>query len=56
MADFVYLQPPEGSVLAGVLNRVDSYDRIIAALFTLAGAESVREVCVAGHTVVDRRN
>jgi len=55
-ADFVYLQPPEGSVLAGVLNRVDSYDRIIAALFTLAGAESVREVCVAGHTVVDRRN
>jgi len=55
-ADFVYLRPPEGSVLAGVLNRVDSPDRIVAALFTLAGVESVREVCVAGHGVVDRRN
>ena len=43
-ADFVYLRPPEGGVLAGVLKRLEDSERIIAALFTLAGAESVREV------------
>jgi guanine deaminase len=55
-ADFVYLRPPEGSVLAGVLKGVESPERIVAALFTLAGAESVREVCVAGHAIVDRND
>jgi guanine deaminase len=55
-ADLVYLQPPEGSVLAGVLSRLEDPDRIIAALFTLAGAESVKQVRVAGHAIVDRRN
>jgi guanine deaminase len=60
-ADLVYLRPPEGSVLAGVLKRLEfsgAPERIVAALFTLAGAESVREVRVAGvrvtaHAVVD---
>jgi guanine deaminase len=55
-ADFVYLRPPEGSVLAGVRNQLDDPGRIVAALFTLAGAESVREVRVADHAIVDRRN
>ncbi len=57
-ADFVYLRPPEGSVLAGVLKRVEDPERIMAAIFTLAGAESVKEVRVAGvpvtgHAIVD---
>jgi guanine deaminase len=52
-ADFVYLRPPEGSVLAGVLKGVESSERVIAALFTLAGAESVKEVRVAGVPVTD---
>jgi guanine deaminase len=60
-ADFVYLRPPEGSVLAGVLKGVESPERIIAALFTLAGAESIKEVRVAGvpvadHAIVDRKD
>jgi guanine deaminase len=52
-ADFVYLRPPEGSVLAGVLKRLEDPDRIVAALFTLAGTESVREVGVADYAIVD---
>jgi guanine deaminase len=52
-ADFVYLRPPEGGVLAGVLKRLEDPDRIVAALFTLAGAESVAEVRVADHAIVD---
>jgi guanine deaminase len=55
-ADLVYLRPPEGSVLAGVLKRLEDPDRIVAALFTLAGAESVREVRVEDHAIVDRRD
>lgn len=53
-ADLVYLRPPQDSVLASVLKRLEDPDRIIAALFTLAGAESVREVCAGGHVIVDR--
>lgn len=58
-ADLVYLQPPENSVLEGVLERAQDSgapERIIAALFTLAGAESVREVRVNDHAVFDRTN
>ncbi len=50
-ADFVYLRPPEGSVLAGVLSRIEAPDRAVAALFTLAGEETVQEVQVAGKAV-----
>jgi hypothetical protein len=49
----VYLRPAENSVLAGVLERAEDPERTLAALFTLAGAESVREVQVAGHVVFD---
>ena len=55
-ADFVYLRPPERSVLAGVLKGLDEPERMIAALFTLAGAESIVEVRVADHAIIDRRN
>ena len=65
-ADLVYLRPPEDSVLAGVLKRLEDPERVIAALFTLAGVESVREVQASGvpvssvpvsnHAIIDRRN
>jgi guanine deaminase len=54
-ADLVYLKPPRGSVLAGVLKRTESAEQILGALFALAGAESVREVQVAGE-IRFRRN
>ncbi len=53
-ADFVVLAPPAGSVLAGRLNCAETPDRILAALFTLAGTESVSEVRVGGDTVFRR--
>lgn len=50
-ADFVYLRPPAGSPLAAVLEREPSPENTLAAIFTLAGAESIREVRVHGNTV-----
>jgi guanine deaminase len=53
-ADYVVLDPPPGGVLRGRLQRADTRDEVLAALFTLAGAESVREVRVEGQIVFDR--
>jgi guanine deaminase len=50
-ADFVYLHPPPDSPLAAVLEREQTPERVLAAIFTLAGAESVREVRVEGSVV-----
>jgi guanine deaminase len=50
-ADFVYLRPPPSTPLAAVIDAAPGMDRILEALFTLAGAESVREVRVAGDVV-----
>lgn len=50
-ADFVYLRPPADSALAAVLERKQSLKQALAAIFTLAGAESVREVRVAGSII-----
>jgi guanine deaminase len=50
-ADFVYLRPPADSPLAAVLEREQSPKQALAAIFTLAGAESVREVRVEGSVV-----
>jgi guanine deaminase len=50
-ADFVFLHPPEGSVLAAALSQAESPERLLSVLFTLAGAESVREVRVRGRVV-----
>jgi len=47
-ADFVYLRPPVGSPLAEVLERAETSAEVLAAIFTLAGAESVHEVRVDG--------
>jgi guanine deaminase len=50
-ADLVYLRPPEESVLAAVLERAGSIEQALAAIVTLAGAESVEEVRVGGSAV-----
>jgi guanine deaminase len=50
-ADVLYLRPPAGSPLAAVIANADSPERALAALFTLAGPESVAEVRVEGTAV-----
>jgi guanine deaminase len=50
-ADFVYLRPPEQSSLAAVCRNAPDLNRLLASVFTLAGQESVREVCVEGSVV-----
>jgi guanine deaminase len=50
-ADFVYVRPPADSPLAAVLEREQSPEQALAAIFTLAGVESVREVRVEGSVV-----
>ena len=50
-ADLVYLQPPASSPLAAVVQSAESAERLLDAIFTLAGQESVREVRVAGSVV-----
>jgi guanine deaminase len=50
-ADFVYLRPVPESPLAAIVDRADNPERILSALFTLAGSESVREVRVEGAVV-----
>ena len=54
-ADFVYLRPPQGGPLAAVVEQAPAMDQILAALFTLGGAESVQEVRVEGDTVYRSR-
>jgi guanine deaminase len=50
-ADVVYLRPQTGSLLESVVQRAENLTQVLASLFTMAGAESVREVRVAGDTV-----
>jgi guanine deaminase len=50
-ADFVYLRPPRGSVIEAAVRHAAEPAQALASLFTLAGAESVREVRVEGDIV-----
>jgi guanine deaminase len=50
-ADFVHLRPPAGSILDTVMRHASRPEDVLTALFTLAGAESVREVRVEGSVV-----
>ena len=50
-ADFVLVRAPVGSTLAAVLERSDSVEAKLGALFTLAREESIAEVRVAGEVV-----
>ena len=51
-ADFVYLKPSAGSLLEGVLERAETPDRILSAIFTLGGPADIREVHVGGTKLV----
>ena len=50
-ADYVLIRAPEGSTLAAVLERSESVEERLGALFTLAREESIAEVRVAGEVV-----
>jgi guanine deaminase len=50
-ADFVHLRPPAGSVLEASIRHAPDLRQALAALFTLGGSESVREVRVEGSVV-----
>jgi guanine deaminase len=50
-ADFVLVRPPAGSTLATVLERSESVEEALGAVFTLAREESIVEVRVAGRIV-----
>lgn len=50
-ADFVLVKAPEGSTLEAVLDRSESIEDKLGALFTLARDESIVEVRVGGRTV-----
>lgn len=50
-ADFVYLKPPPGSTLHTVAANAESAERLLASIFTLAEAESIRETWVGGSLV-----
>lgn len=52
-ADFVCLQPPDGSPLDAIYRRAGSPEELLSSIFTLAGAESVRGVWVEGETAGD---
>ena len=53
-ADFVVIDPPAGSVLQARLKCTEAPDQVLAALFTLGGAESISEVRVGGDVVFQR--
>jgi guanine deaminase len=50
-ADFVYLRPEAGSLLESVVRHAGSGAQALAALFAMAGEETVSEVRVEGRTV-----
>ncbi len=53
-ADIVYLRPPEESPLAAVIHGAADPERVLAALFMLAGPESIAQVRVEGSVVYER--
>ncbi len=50
-ADYLYLRPPTASPLAAVMRNAQNSERLLASIFTLAGAECVQEVYVQGDIV-----
>jgi len=50
-ADIVYIKPPADSPLSAVLERTETPEQALAAIFTLAGAESIHQVRVEGSIV-----
>ena len=54
-ADFVLFRAHDGSVLDTALTHVSAPEEALGALFTLGGAETVREVRVGGEVVYERQ-
>jgi len=54
-ADIAYVKAPEGSPLAAVLQRATAPEDVLAAIFTLADAECIQEVRVAGDVILFHR-
>jgi guanine deaminase len=50
-ADFILVRPPDGSTLQTVLERSESLEASLGALFTLAREDSIAQVRVAGRLV-----
>jgi guanine deaminase len=50
-ADFVLIRPRAGSALAATLERAESTEHALGALFALAREDSIAEVRVAGERV-----
>jgi len=50
-ADVIYVRPPLDTPLSAVLERAETPEQALAAIFTLAGAESIQEVRVEGSVV-----
>lgn len=50
-ADYICLRAPEGSPLEAVLERAESPERVLSALFTLAGSESITDVRIGGEPI-----
>ena len=55
-ADFLYLRPRQMSPLATIVDQAEDPERILSALFALAGQETVREVRVQGAVVYKSGN
>ncbi len=49
-ADYCYLHPVPGGLLEGALERAESFERTLGALFTLGGPESIQDVRIGGNT------
>ena len=52
-ADFVYIKPIAGSPLAAIADNAESPERMLAAIFTLAGAETIAGTWVQGRAVYE---
>jgi guanine deaminase len=52
-ADIVYIRPPAKTPLAAVLERTETPEQALAAIFTLAGAECIQQVRVEGSVVYE---
>lgn len=50
-ADFILVRPPDGSTLRAVLERSESLEASLGAVFTLAREDSIAQVRVAGRLV-----
>jgi guanine deaminase len=51
-ADLVYVKPPAKSVFESVVTHADSPERVLDAIFTLAGQETIQQVWVGGTSLL----